>query len=347
MDRWWLLSCRMRPLGVVQMRGRLGHRRVFRYISMAGPWAGAMLSLVVIGSIAPGFLAPANIAAIIVDVSAYILLAVGMTFVITGAGIDLSIGSVLGLSGVVMAVLVKDAGLNAVLAMVVGLVTGAVLGYVNGFLITKLKMPDIVVTLATGITYRGLILVWVGDRVLADFPPALRFLGGTRLLDGLLPVSVIVALLVVAVSDVLLYKRTKFGRYTIALGANRRAAIHAGIPVDRYKIYTYMFSGAMAALGAILLAGRFNAFNYMFGSGKEFHVIATVVIGGTSLFGGVGRLWGSLAGALLISMLINGMMYLGIHVLWEYIVIGLAIILAVALYTLTGGAKWGEVRGAA
>ncbi len=328
------------------MLGWQWRRRLMGNLSTLGPWAGVLLTLIVITSIQPAFISPGNISAVIVDVATYILLAVGMTFVITGGGIDLSIGSVLVLSGVIMAVLVKDAAVNPVLAMLTCLAAGAFLGFVNGMLITKLKMPDIVVTLATGITYRALVLVWVGPRVLADFPLELRFLGGARLLDGHLPVAVIVGILVVVVADLLLYKRTRFGRYTIALGANRRAAIHAGIPVRKYKIYTYMFSGLLAALGAILLAGRFNAFNHMFGYGKEFHVIASVIIGGTALYGGVGRLWGSLAGALLISMLINGMVYLGISVLWEYIVVGVAVILAVSFYTLTGARALGRKGGA-
>ena len=318
------------------MLKRGGRSRLLRYIDILGPWVGVILCFIVIGSLEPRFISPGNISAIIVDASTYILLAVGMTFVITGGGIDLSVGSILALSGVVMTVLAKDTAIDPILAMVVGLAAGTLLGLVNGLLITKLKMPDIVVTLATAISYRALVHVWIGSRVLSGLPPALTYLGRTRLLDGLLPVSVIVAVLVVAVADLLLYRRTRFGRYTIAIGGNRRAAIHAGIPVDRYKIYTYAFAGFMAALGAIILAGRFDAWNYAFGTGKEFHVIAGVIIGGTALFGGLGRLWGSLAGVLLISMLVNGMVAIGVSYFWQPVGIGAAIILAVAVYTITG-----------
>jgi len=234
-----------------------------------------------------------------------------------------------------MTMLVKHTPINPILAIVVCLAIGALLGLVSGLLITKLKMPDIIATLATMISYRGLALVMMGGSVLFGFPPALRYLGQTRLL-GIVPVSIIAAILVVVVADFLLYKRTRFGRYTVAIGGNRTAAIHAGIPVDRYKIYTYIFSGLMAALAGVMLIGRLDAYNATFGTGMEFHTIAAVIIGGTSLFGGIGRLWGSLAGALLISMVINGMVSLGFGYFWQQVAVGVVIVLAIMVYTVTG-----------
>jgi len=140
----------------------------------------------------------------------------------------------------------------------------------------------------------------------------------------------------VVVADFLLYKRTRFGRYTVAIGGNRTAAIHAGIPVDRYKIYTYIFSGFMAALAGVMIIGRLDSYHATFGAGMEFHTIAAVIIGGTALFGGVGRLWGSLAGALLIAMVINGLVVLAVNFYWQQVAIGVVLMLAVALYTVTG-----------
>ncbi|MBA7507867.1 Ribose import permease protein RbsC [subsurface metagenome] len=295
-----------------------GRSRLSRYIDILGPWLGIILFAIVMTSLRPVFLTPANITNVLVDAAAYIVVAVGMTFVITGAGIDLSVGSILALSGIAMTWLIKYTPIDPMLAIVVCLAVGASLGLVNGLLITKLKMPDIVATLATAISYRGLALVIVGGRVLFSFPPALRYLGVTRL-GAIVPVCIIMAILVV-----------------VAIGGNRTAAIHAGIPVDRYKIYTYIFSGLMAALAGVMIIGRLDSYHATFGAGMEFHTIAAVIIGGTALFGGAGRLWGSLAGALLIAMVINGLVAFGVNFYWQQIAIGIVLMLAVALYTVTG-----------
>jgi len=286
-------------------------------------------------SLRPVFLTPANITNVLVDAAAYIVVAVGMTFVITGAGIDLSVGSILALSGIAMTWLIKYTPIDPILAVVVCLAVGAFLGLVNGLLITKFKMPDIVATLATAISYRGLALVIVGGRVLFSFPPALRYLGVTRL-GAIVPVGIIVALLVVVVADFLLYKRTRFGRYTVAIGGNRTAAIHAGIPVDRYKIYTYIFSGFLAALAGVMIIGRLDSYVAVEGAYVLLPTIAAVVMGGTALYGGVGRLWGSLGGALLLAMVINGMVLLGLEFFWQQVAVGVVIVLAIMVYTVTG-----------
>ncbi len=167
-----------------------------------------------------------------------------------------------------------------------------------------------------------------------SLPPNHTYLGQAKW--GIIPVSIVVAILLVAVSDLLLYKRTKFGRYTIALGANRRAAIHAGIPVNRYKVYTYMFSGFMAAVAGLLHLGKLDTFSAFHAEGYLLPTIAAVVIGGTALHGGLGRIWGSLAGALFITMVINGLVVAGLSYFWQQVVLGMLIILAVAVYTVTG-----------
>ncbi len=320
-----------RETGMVKIRRR---NRLLRYIDILGPWAGIILFIIVVAPQAPAFLSLPNVTNILVDASGYILLAVGMTFVMTGAGIDLSVGSTLALSGVTMGMLVKHTPINPILAMIVCLAVGAFLGLVNGLIITKLKMPDFIGTLATMITYRGVTLVIIGGVVLFGFPTPMLYLGQAKLW-GIVPVAIIVAFLVVAVAD-FLYKRTKFGRYTVAIGGNRMAAIHTGIPVAKYKICTYIFSGFLAAFSGIMLIGRLDSYHGTFGMGMEMHTIAAVIIGGTALYGGIGRLWGSLAGAILISMVINGMVLLRIQYFWQQVAMGVVIILAVMLYTITG-----------
>ena len=312
-----------------------GRSRLLRYIDILGPWVGIILFTIVIVSLAPSFLSLINITTILVDASIYIIIAVGMTFVITGAGIDLSVGSIVGLSGLSMVYLVKNTTINPILAIVVCLAVGALLGLVNGLLITKFKMPDIIATLATMISYRGFTLAIMGGDVLHGLPGALLYLGQTRL-GGIVPVCVIAAILVVVVADLLLYKRTRFGRYTVAIGGNRVAAIHAGISVDRYKIYTYVFSGFLAAFAGVVLIGRLDSYVAVEGAYVLLPTIAAVVMGGTALYGGVGRLWGSLGGALLLTMVINGLLVLGLGYFWQQVAVGVVIVLAVMVYTVTG-----------
>jgi len=311
-----------------------GRSRLLRYIDILGPWVGVILFAIVVALQAPAFLSRLNITSVIMTASSYIILAIGMTFVITGGGIDLSVGSILALSSAPMAVLVKHTPINPILAIVVCLAVGASLGLVNGLLITKLKMPDFIVTLATMLVYRGITLLTIGARTLYGFPKSMIYLGRARW--GAVPVCIIVALLVVVVADFLLYKRTRFGRYTVAIGGNRTAAIHAGIPVDRYKIYTYIFSGFLAALAGVVLIGRLDSYVAVTGAQVLLPTIAAVVMGGTALYGGVGRLWGSLGGALLLAMVINGMVLLGLEFFWQQVAVGVVIVLAIMLYTVTG-----------
>ena len=320
-----------------------GRGRVLRYIDILGPWAGCIIFAIVVASQTATFISPVNVTNVLVDATAYVLIAIGMTFVMTGAGIDLSVGSIVGLCGAIMTVLVKHTAISPILAMVVCLALGALLGLVNGLIITKLKIPDFIGTLATMTAFRGITLVIIGGRVLFGFPETLIWLGQARL-GGIVPVSVIAAIVVVVVAH-FLYQRTKFGRYTVAIGGNRAAATYAGVPVDRYKIYTYVFSGFLTALATIMLIGRLDSYHGTFGMGMELHTIAAVIIGGTALYGGIGRVWGSLAGAILLAMVINGMVHLGLQYFWQQVAVGVVIILAVMLYTMTGLRKSRGVGG--
>ncbi len=313
-----------------------GRSRLLRYVDLLAPWLAVMLFCVLMAFLAPGrFFWWRNIIGVLVSASSYIIVAVGMTFVMTGGGIDLSVASTMGLASAFAAVAVKHTAIDPTLALFLGLAGGGVLGLVNGLLITRLKLPDFIATLATMLAFRGIISVWLPGRILFRFPPAITYLGQARWW-GVIPVAVVVALFVVAVTDLLLYKRTKFGRYTIALGGNRRAAVHAGIPVERYKIYTYVFSGFMAALAGLLHMGSIDTFSAFHADGYLLPTIAAVVIGGTALYGGVGRVWGSLAGALFIAMVINGLVIAGLPYFWQQVVLGTLIIAGVAVYTLTG-----------
>ena len=186
-----------------------GRTRLLRYIDILAPWVAIILFIILMASVAPEkFLSQRNIISMLVSASSYIVLAIGMTFVMTGCGIDLSIGSIVGLSAAFIAVPIKHTPIDPILAVFLGLGAGTLLGLVNGLMITRLKIPDFIATLSTMLAYRGFAQVWIGGRILSRFPPAMVYLGNARW--GIVPVSVIVAVLVV-VAGYFLYTRTKVG----------------------------------------------------------------------------------------------------------------------------------------
>lgn len=309
-------------------------RPVAHWVTLLGPWLGIFILTLVMARLRPDWLGIVNLRNILIQSSAFVILAIGMTFVITGAGIDLSVGAMTGASALTLGWLVKFTNIPEFLAIMAAVTIGTALGTLNGLLITKLRMPDFIVTLATWITYNGLVLVVIEGHTLFRFSPTVRFLGSHRLF-GEIPMPVIVALVVAVVGHVLM-KRTRFGRYTIAIGGNRKAAVECGIPVDQCKIYQYALTGFLAGLVGVIMLGRLNAIHGLVGHGFEIHTIAAVIIGGTALYGGVDRLWGSVAGAILLGMIANALTFLGIHFFVQYAISGIVIILVVLLYTLLG-----------
>jgi len=295
---------------------------------------GILLLALIMATLRPEWLGMVNLRNVLVQSSVFVILAIGMTFVITGGGIDLSVGAMTGACALCLGWLVKFTNVADLLAVVAALALGIVLGTFNGLLITKLRMPDFIVTLATWIMYYGLVLVVIEGYTLFRFSPTVRFLGDHRLF-GEIPMPVVTALVVVVVGHVLM-KRTRFGRYTIAIGGSRKAAEECAIPVDRYKIYQYALSGFLAGVVGVIMLGRLNAIHGLVGQGFEIQAIAAVIIGGTALYGGVGRIWGSVAGAVLLGMIANALTFLGIHYFVQYVVSGIVIILVVLLYALLG-----------
>ncbi|MCL4141780.1 UNVERIFIED_CONTAM: hypothetical protein GTU68_048947 [Idotea baltica] len=272
-----------------------------------------------------------NLNLILLDAALYMPMAMAMTFVITQRGIDLSIGSVAALTSILMAFLIKQYGFSTPVAITVALVLGALCGLVNGLVITKFKVPDLIGTLAMDLVYRGLALVIAKGLVLARFPELLTEIGRGQI-PGFIPVPVVIGLLTMALGYWLL-KRTYFGRYTVAIGSNPEAAEMTGIAVDRYKVYAYVLMGAAAALAGVMLTGKLNAIQATSAPYFNLHVIAAVVVGGTSLFGGRASMLGSLAGVLLLSMMINALVTLRIEFFWQSVASGVVIVASVALYT--------------
>jgi ribose transport system permease protein len=303
--------------------------RVITFGNLFGRNAGALVVLLVLFGVlalaADEFLTGNNLANLARQVAIFGIIAVGELLVILTAGIDLSVGSVLGLCGAVTAELLVG-GAPIPLAIVAGLLVGAVLGLVNGSLVAYAKLPPFIVTLGMLGIARGVVLVLTNASTVQPLPE--RFAGianGSLLgLPNLLWMFVVVA----AIAGFVL-RRTVFGRYVYAVGSNPESARLAGVPVTKVLVAVYATSGLLAALGGVLFTSRLNAGIPTAGTGYELNAIAACVIGGASLFGAKGSAFGAAAGALIVATLNNGGNLLAIDPFYLQIGIGLLILLAV------------------
>ena len=302
-----------------------------RYINILGPLVMIMALCLIMAVSEPRFFQVPNMMIILHDAAIFMVLGMAMTLVITARGIDLSIGAVATLSAIVMALLIKDHGVNVYLAMAVALAIGLLCGLVNSLIITQLKVPDLLATLAMDQVYRGLALVIAAGVVLARFPEPIPFIGRGRILGGI-PVSTVIGILALA-AGVILYRYTHFGRYSAAIGGNREAAVLAGVNVARHKIFQYVLMGGAAAVAGILLTGRLNAIQATAGQGLALHTIAAVVVGGTVLFGGRGTMLGTLVGVLLLAMVTNALVILRFQFFWQLVASGIVIIASIGFYS--------------
>jgi ribose/xylose/arabinose/galactoside ABC-type transport system permease subunit len=291
----------------------------------------ALVIIVIILSILnENFMRFENIINVLRQVSINAILAIGSTFVILTAGIDLSIGSIVALAGMVAAhYATMDGGNpNTSLAVFMGLAVGLLVGLINGIAVAKWKLAPFIVTLGMMAAARGATFVYSDGQPIADLNNPFLFVGGGYVAG--IPVPVLITVLVMIIFIVILYK-TRFGRYVYAVGGNQNAARISGIKVDRVLISVYAISGLLAGLAGIILTARVSSGLPQAGQSYELDAIAAVVIGGTSLMGGRGRLWGSLVGALLIGILNNGLDLLNVSSYWQQIVKGCIIVAAVLL----------------
>jgi ribose transport system permease protein len=299
-------------------------RTVFDRSLEYGLLIGFILLCALLTMVSPVFLTPINLLNVALQASVVAILAFGQTFVILSAGIDLSVGSVLALTGAVMAM---QTGQNGVLVgILVGLLAGAVLGALNGLFVTRARVAPFIATLAMLAIARGLTYIYTqGSPIRVDQPAFNVFGQGTV---GAVPVPVVIMLAVFVVCLVVL-TQTRFGRYVFAIGSNPEVTRLAGVPIDRYVVAVYAISGLLAALGGLILTGRLAAADPNAATGYELDVIAAVVIGGTSLFGGRGGVFGTLIGALIIAVVGNGMVLLNVNPFWTQAVKGAIILIAV------------------
>jgi len=271
------------------------------------------------------------------QISVNVCISVGMTLVILTGGIDLSVGSVLALSGAVAAGLLKNGiaiegldlfiGFTILGALAAGLLVGAGLGAVNGLAVTRFNVPPFVATLAMLTIGRGLTMLWTGGFPITGLE-SLSFLGTGWLLSIPMPVW-ISALIVILFS--ILSKKTRFGRYVYAVGGNERAALLSGVNVPKIKFKVYTLAGMLAAVGGIIVTARLDSAQPNAGMGYELDSIAAVVIGGTSLSGGRGSVLGTVQGALIIGVLNNGLVLLNVSPFWQQVIKGIVILAAVIL----------------
>jgi len=262
------------------------------------------------------------------------ILAIGMMLVIVSGGIDISVGTVMSLCMVVMGVAVIDGGFPLVLGFVIAIATGLVMGSTNGFLIAYAGLPPFIVTLGMLGIAQGLALTISSGRSMYGFPQSFEVLGGGNLLGVPVPVLVLFAF---AGLMAFFFHQTRIGRYAFTIGGNEEATRRAGINVRLYKVAIYGVMGCTAGLASIILAARINSAHPGIGFGYELDAIAAVVIGGGSLMGGRGTVWGAVVGALIMSAIRFGLNVLGMSPFLQQIVVGVILIVAVYLDTVRRG----------
>jgi len=272
------------------------------------------------------FLTLKNVFNVLRQISSNLFLACGMTMVIILGGIDLSVGSVIALSGCIAAGAVSRYQLPLPVAIIIGILVGLVIGMFNGLVISKTTIPAFIVTLATMNIAKGLAYVYTGGSPVRVVTKEWQFLGAGYI--GIVPTPVIILLVVLIVTG-LIMNRTKIGRYIYAVGGNAQAARFSGINVAKVKFFVHAYSGLMAGLAGVVLASRMYSGQPTAGEGAEMDAIAAVVVGGTSMSGGFGKIGGTIIGGLIIGVLNNGLNLLNVNSFWQYVVKGIVILLAV------------------
>ena len=275
----------------------------------------------------PRFATASNFLNILTQASPYIVVAMGMTFVIAKAGIDLSVGSTLALTTCVFFDFI-DSGIHYGFSLFIMFLLGSLLGAINGFIVALLSIPALIATLGTMVAYRGIALLHSSGKLYYGLPPEIVWLGQGDLFG--IPIPVIIASLFVLLSWQL-FNRSKFGIHCRAIGGNREAARLAGISVNRVEILVYTFMGVCVTIGGLIWMARIDGTQATLGTSMEIHIIAATIIGGTSLFGGRGTIYGSLLGAILLTMLNNALVIAGVEFFWQLVAIGIIVIAAVTI----------------
>ncbi len=279
------------------------------------------------------FLNWSNLSQVIRALSFIAIMSVGQSLVIITAGIDLSVGSILGLSGVITSILLNN-GLNIIFSITFGLIAGIICGLANGLLITRTKLPPFIATLGMMSIARGLAFALTGGETIRNLPTDFLLIGQGTILH--IPIPIIIMAVFALIIGYFL-KLTKWGRYIYAIGGNEEASHFSGVNVGRMKILVYTLCGFASGIAGVLFTARFGVGQSTAGLGYELDVIAAAVIGGISLSGGRGTILGAIVGSLLMGILRNGLVLLNVSAYWQQVAIGIVILFAVILDKKTKG----------
>lgn len=298
------------------------------YLNKYGILIALLLICIILSIATPNFLTVQNLLIVLRQVSINGILAIGVTFVIITGGIDLSLGSVIALTGVVAASFAHPNTYPLVVPLILAILSGVAIGAINGLTITIGKVAPFIVTLGMMTIARGLALVFSDGRPVTNLSPSFNFIGGGDIVY--VPVPILLFILVIIISFVIL-KYTRIGRYIYAVGGNENAAKASGIIVNRVKLFAYIMCSGLAALAGIVLASRITTGQPNAGIAYELDAIAAVVIGGTSLLGGKGSIAGTVIGVLIIGVINNGLDHLNVSSYYQQIIKGVIIICAALL----------------
>lgn len=290
-----------------------------------------IISLVV-GIINPIFFSIDNLANLLKTTSFQYIIAIAMTFVLIGAGLDLSVGAIVALGGIVTGLCLR-AGVPIVFSFIAGLLLGLIFGFINGLIIVRFKLPSLIATIGTQYIAQGLVLGITHGTPIFPLPEAFNKIGGGEVfgISNVIPIAIALGIIANFV-----LKHTAFGRAVYAVGGNEETARLSGINVGKIKISTYLLTGVSSALCGVLMAGRLASAQPIAGQGYEFAVISAVIIGGTSMFGGKGSILGTTIGMIMMNVISNGMVLARVSAYWQKVVIGIIIILAVGIDAYKG-----------
>lgn len=289
-----------------------------------------VLLCLITGIMNPVFFSVANIVDLARSISFLLIVSVGVTYVLFGASLDLSIGSVMALGGSLTGVCLVN-GIPIILSILIGLLGSAVIGIINAVLVVNVKIPAMIATLGTMYIARGIVNVMTKGVPYYPLPDAFNKIGQGTLFG--IPYSVYIAL-IIAVAAQFVIKKTSYGRSLMAVGGNREASRLSGIPVNKIMFSAHVFVSVLAGFVGILMAARLSSAQPNAGDGWEMTAVAAAIIGGTSMYGGYGSVWGTILGCALMEVLSNAMVLLHVSVYWQKIAIGLIMIAAVAIDTI-------------
>ncbi len=309
--------------------GALAFLQHGEFARKASVLSGCVALFVVFSLMTDSFYQPANLLDILLQSSINAVIAVALTLVIITKGIDLSVGSIVGLSSMVAA---DMSSYGVAIGILSGLAVGLVCGFVNGVLIAKLKLPDFIVTLGTLSVFRGAALIYTNGQPIYGLPPLFRDVFAGQILG--MPTPVLLAIVIAGIAYIMI-AFTGLGERIIASGGNEEAARLSGINVENVKIIVYTLSGLLSSIAGFILIARIGAAEPIGGQGFELQAIGSAVIGGASLFGGVGNPLGSLIGAVTLGALQNGLTLMNVPSFWQYVASGCVVILAVLADQLT------------